>query len=114
MPTFLQNFTPTPIIQPIPKYGIFTGYFDGCSKFNPGPASVGYYMTHGDNFVFEACWPLGTRTNNQAEFSALLYLLTNAYVNGIRRVKLFGDSKLVVDLVNGKIRTSNANIVDYY
>ena len=75
---------------------------------------MGYYMSHGDELIFEACWPLGTRTNNQAEFLGLLFMLVDAYINGIRRVRLFGDSKLVVDAVNGRMRISNDNIVDYF
>jgi ribonuclease HI len=57
---------------------------------------------------------LGIKTNNQAEFHALLFTLVDAYVNGMRKIKLFGDSKLVVDSINGKMKVSNLNIVEYY
>ena len=44
---------------------------------------------------------------------ALLYLLTDAYINGIRQISIFGDSKLVVEISSGRMRASNINIVDY-
>lgn len=63
--------------------------------------------------MLEACWPLGSKTNNQAEFTALLYLLIDAYGNGIRNINIFGDSKLVIDISRGKMRASHQNIVEY-
>lgn len=60
-----------------------------------------------------ACWPLGNKTNNQAEFTALLYLLVDAYANDIRNINIFGDSKLVIDISRGKMRASHQNITEY-
>lgn len=111
----MHYHTPTLISSDLQVYTkkVYTGYFDGCSKFNPGLSSAGYYMTFGRQVLFETSCSLGTKTNNQAEFLGLLYLLVDAYINGIRRLSLFGDSRLVVGVAKGIMRASNMNIVEY-
>jgi ribonuclease HI len=53
------------------------------------------------------------KTNNQAEFNALLYLLVDAYCNGITRIHIYGDSKLAVNSANKLNKIANQNIVSY-
>ncbi len=44
MPKLLHYHSPTPSKCPVYPSLIYTGHFDGCSKFNPGPAAAGYYV----------------------------------------------------------------------
>jgi ribonuclease HI len=44
----------------------------------------------------------GEGTHNTAEYQALILGLTTAYENGVTEVLVFGDSKLVVEQVNGR------------
>lgn len=77
------------------------GYFDGASRGNPGEAGAGALLVNdGGETVWEASRYLGKKTNNEAEYSALLLLLNAAAERGVKRLKVYGDSKLVVSQVS--------------
>lgn len=79
------------------------GYFDGCSKGNPGEAGAGALLTDDhDGVVWQTAQPLGKKTNNEAEYAALIFLLTEAKKRGVKELHIFGDSKLVVSQVSKK------------
>lgn len=73
------------------------GYFDGASRGNPGEAGAGALLVNerGET-VWEASRYLGKKTNNEAEYAALLLLLNAARECGVGELKICGDSKLVV------------------
>ncbi len=79
------------------------GFFDGASRGNPGAAGAGALLVNesGDT-IWEASCFLGKKTNNEAEYLALILLLKAARERGIRSLKIFGDSKLVVSQVSGE------------
>jgi len=54
----------------------------------------------GGETLWETATPLGTRTNNEAEYLALILLLEEAGRRGIRELEIFGDSRLVVSQVS--------------
>lgn len=73
------------------------GYFDGAARGNPGPAGAGALLIDdNDNIIWETARSLGTKTNNEAEYSALILLLKAAKERDIMRLDVYGDSKLVV------------------
>ncbi len=77
------------------------GYFDGASRGNPGRAGAGALMINEDGkVVWEASRFLGEKTNNEAEYMALIMLIKAARERGIRSLTVFGDSKLVVSQVS--------------
>ena len=79
------------------------GYFDGCSKGNPGQAGAGARLVDDKGgTVWETARALGVKTNNEAEYAALIFLLTEAKNRGIKELHIFGDSKLVVSQVSKK------------
>ena len=47
-------------------------YIDGASRNNPGPAGSGFCLKKGDIKLCEQGFFVGHRTNNQAEYFALL------------------------------------------
>ena len=74
-----------------------TGYFDGASRGNPGHAGAGAcILDDGREVIWECSEYLGSRTNNEAEYKALIYLLKEAKARGLREIEIRGDSKLVV------------------
>lgn len=77
-------------------------YFDGACNPNPGPTGCGavIYDEQG-NVVAEISVPNGQGTNNQAEYSSLIFALEKAIDLGIRKAKIYGDSKLVINQLNG-------------
>ena len=73
-----------------------TGYFDGASRGNPGRAGAGACILDGTEVVWECSEYLGSKTNNEAEYAALIFLLKEARARGLREIEIRGDSKLVV------------------
>src|SRR5437867_2256163 len=45
---------------------------DGASRNNPGPAGAGIYLIKNEHVVEASGYALGVKTNNQAEYLALL------------------------------------------
>ncbi len=79
-----------------------TGCFDGASRGNPGPAGAGAALLDGRGEILWRCAePLGERTNNEAEYLALILLLEEADRRGAS-VDIRGDSQLVVNQVTGR------------
>ena len=77
------------------------GYFDGASRGNPGKAGAGALMINEEGkVVWESSRFLGEKTNNEAEYMALIMLLKAAKERGVRSLRVFGDSKLVVSQVS--------------
>ena len=77
------------------------GYFDGASKGNPGKAGAGALLINEEGkVVWEASRFLGDKTNNEAEYMALIMLLKAAKDHGVSSLRVFGDSKLVVSQIS--------------
>jgi ribonuclease HI len=79
-----------------------TAYTDGAVRVsNPGVASCAWVLYDGEVEVKHNAYYLGDgRTNNYAEYQALIYLLVDLYNNNIRNVIIHSDSELVVNQVN--------------
>ncbi len=86
-------------------------YIDGASKGNPGEAGAGVWMTDREGRkVFEMSRYLGRKTNNEAEYCALLFGLQEARRLGGRSIRIFTDSELVERQVKGLYRVKNPNL----
>jgi len=91
----------------------YKGYFDGSSKPNPGMMKVGGYIENPDGRrITEIYSNEGYGTNNRAEYLAITFILQEAIDLGIREIEIYGDSKLVVNQVNG-IWKSNKDMTPY-
>lgn len=82
-------------------------YTDGASRNNPGESASGYLVMDDDNNVLlQKSFYNGIRTNNEAEYLAIIAALEAAaheygYDNDIM---LFSDSKLAVSQLNGDFK----------
>ncbi|ADB61464.1 ribonuclease H [Haloterrigena turkmenica DSM 5511] len=85
-------------------------YFDGGSRGNPGPAAIGWVIVTGDGIVAEDGETIGTATNNQAEYEALIAGLKAARDYGYDEVHIRGDSELIVKQVRGEYDTNNPEL----
>jgi len=84
---------------------VFMGQFDGSSKPNPGEMKIGGYiksLADMDNTISTFSLDKGYGTNNRAEYLALIELLKMSITKGIKRINIYGDSKIVIMQVNGK------------
>ncbi len=91
---------------------IFT---DGAAKNNPGPAAIGAIIldTQG-NPIKSISQPIGTTTNNQAEYRAIITALEYAIRLGANQVDMRSDSELVVRQLNGQYRVKNSALKPLY
>ena len=94
---------------------MYSLYFDGASRNNPGPASFGgvIYNEKGDEIdTYYQC--IGIATNNVAEYCGLLAGLNRARELNIKELKVFGDSNLIIQQVTGKWKVKNDTLRAIY
>jgi probable phosphoglycerate mutase len=91
--------------------GWFTAHCDGGSRGNPGPAGYGAIIEDAAGQVAaRLCEFLGRQTNNYAEYSGLLAVLAWALANGVRRLRVFSDSELMVRQMKGVYKVKNPGL----
>ncbi|MBU1008154.1 ribonuclease HI family protein [Candidatus Dependentiae bacterium] len=88
-------------------------FVDGAARNNPGPAGAGVYITYKDEIICKAGFYLGNKTNNQAEYLALLlaFFIANKQLSqkNIKKPHLIisSDSELMVKQMTGVYRVKN-------
>ena len=81
-------------------YTVMKGYFDGASRSNPGEAGAGSLLVDDDGkVIWSKADYLGVKTNNEAEYTALINLLAEARARNVKQLDVYGDSKLVISQV---------------
>ena len=94
---------------------IYTLYFDGCSKGNPGKAGAGYVIyKENDEIAYKSVYVGDKETNNKAEYSGLYEGLLCALQNNITRLHVKGDSNLVIKQMKGEYKVKSENILRIY
>jgi ribonuclease HI len=88
---------------------------DGASRGNPGKAAYAYVIEPEDGEPIEEAGCLGTMTNNQAEYIALVRALEHALELGPRhRLIVNSDSELLVKQMSGEYRVKNEDLRDLF
>lgn len=100
--------------------------FDGgAAPTNPGPSAYGFVIYEIINSELDPIYASGDyidiQTNNFAEYSGVLngikYFKNNLFkINdqNVYTLSIKGDSKLVVEQLNGKWKCESSNIIDLY
>jgi ribonuclease HI len=86
-------------------------YSDGAARGNPGPAGAGWVIRSANETVQEGNAFLGKKTNNEAEYEAVIHSLRAARALGAVDVALRSDSELLVRQINGQYRVRNERLV---
>lgn len=90
-------------------------FTDGAARGNPGPAGLGFVLFDGEGeVVFEGFRYLGKKTNNQAEYHALIDGLKKALELQFKELNINLDSELAVKQVKGEYRVKNEGIKPLY
>jgi ribonuclease HI len=86
-------------------------YSDGGSRGNPGPAAGAYLILdeNGKNLKQDSQF-LGIRTNNQAEYEALIFALRAASGLGLQDIVSHLDSELVCKHLTGEYKVKNPDL----
>ncbi len=90
-------------------------FADGGSRGNPGPSALGFVVLDEDNnLLHQDNKYLGLTTNNQAEYHAVLAGMEWCLSKNVREIKIFLDSMLVVNQMNGKFKVKNRDLWTLY
>ncbi len=88
-------------------------FVDGAARGNPGPSGAGIFVTDGNLPLIQKGIYLGQKTNNQAEYLALLLALyyVSSYCSlnktQIPKLCIFSDSELLVKQIKGVYSVKN-------
>ena len=97
-------------------------YCDGASSGNPGKSGIGVVINVASNNSqqpgkkkkYKISEYIGTATNNVAEYSALIKGLEKAKSLGLKKMKIYLDSELLVRQINGIYKVKNKNLMDLW
>ncbi|HEY6572397.1 MAG TPA: ribonuclease HI family protein, partial [Candidatus Eisenbacteria bacterium] len=90
------------------RYRVHT---DGAARGNPGPAAIGIVIQdEKGHTVYEASRSLGTKTNNEAEYLALIAALEYLKDSRVGAADFYLDSELVVKQLNGEYRVKEPRL----
>lgn len=91
-------------------------YIDGASRNNPGPAGAGVYILKDRQPFLKKSFFLGVKTNNQAEYYALLLALfyVHSNVSAPDTIVIFSDSQLLVRQLKGEYKVKDAALRPLY
>lgn len=85
--------------------------FDGGSRGNPGPAGIGVVVRAADGTPLVTLGRfIGRATNNVAEYRALIASLEQARSLGARKIRVRGDSELIIRQMLGQYRVKNTDL----
>lgn len=86
-------------------------YSDGASRGNPGPSAIAFMILNEDEKILKRHSKyVGVKTNNQAEYEALISALEVASKLTSQEVVCYMDSELVVKHLNGKYQVRNPKL----
>ena len=90
-------------------------YTDGACSGNPGPAAIGAVIKdERQTELVKLSRYIGTGTNNQAEYRAVIEALREAIKFEAARVTLYLDSELVAKQLTGKYRVKSPVLYPLY
>ena len=83
-------------------------YIDGASRGNPGDSGIGIlFKNYEENNLKKY---IGIGTNNNAEYTALITALEIAIKSNLLKVKIYTDSMLVANQINGSWKVKDPDI----
>ncbi len=87
-------------------------FIDGASKNNPGPSGSGFVIMKNKEIVFRQGFYLGKKTNNQAEYYALVLgiFFAKKYINKDDFLTIISDSQLLVRQMNGIYKVKDMHL----
>lgn len=87
-------------------------FVDGAARKNPGPAGAGFHLIKNDKSFLKKGFYLGSKTNNQAEYAALLlglYFL-KGHFDPEDHIDIISDSELLVKQFKGEYRVKHPEL----
>ena len=89
-------------------------FFDGASRGNPGESGAGWLIIKGKKKI-EGAEYLGKKTNNQAEYTALIRGLEEIVKRKwTKEISIKGDSELIIKQLKGEYQVKSERIRPLY
>jgi ribonuclease HI len=85
-------------------------YIDGAARGNPGESGIGVLIKDENGKTSEIKKYLGTRTNNQAEYTALITALESSSEHRGKKINIYTDSLLLANQMNGLWKVKHPEI----
>ena len=93
------------------NHSVYTLYTDGASRGNPGQAGIGAVLYDGEGHVAATRKAyIGRKTNNEAEYYALITGLEEARNHPCEKLCIFLDSELLVRQITGVYRIKSPSL----
>lgn len=113
--TFLDDCTPPS--QEV-SYGAreFYMYVDGASRNNPGKAGIGIVIKKSDTVVAKHGYYVGIKTNNEAEYLALIIglFIAKELISSQDMLYIMSDSELLVRQLKGEYKVKSLILRPYH
>jgi len=88
---------------------------DGAARGNPGPAAIAAVIKDKQGkTITTVSRRIGTATNNNAEYRAVILGLEKAIMLGVRFVEIRSDSELIVKQIHGRYHVKNSVLLQLY
>jgi ribonuclease HI len=113
LPDFTAEWLELQSMGPPDLSSVWTMYFDGSKRIQGAGAGVVLISPHGDKLKYVLRMSFSQASNNKAEYEALLHGIKMAKACGATRLKIFGDSNLVIQQVMNRCDTINDNMLAY-
>lgn len=96
----------------VKKKHLWKVFIDGASRGNPGKAGAGICLFRDDEKILEQGFFLGKKTNNQAEYMALLLgvFFSTKYLSQDDILHVVSDSQLLVRQMNNVYKVKDAHL----
>jgi ribonuclease HI len=98
---------------PLDLSSVWTMYFDGSKRIQGAGVGVVMISPQGDKLKYVLRMSFSQASNNEAEYEALLHGMKMAKACGATRLKIFGDSNLVVQQVMNLCDAISDNMTAY-
>jgi ribonuclease HI len=113
LPYFIAEWLELQSAGPSDLSSVWTMYFDGSKRIQGAGAGVVLISPQGDKLKYVLRMSFPQSSNNEAEYEALLHGMKMAKACGATRLKIFGDSNLIVQQVMKKYDAISDNMTAY-
>jgi ribonuclease HI len=93
--------------------GTWRAWFDGSARPNPGRCTIGAVLSAPTGQTREISLAAGYGDSSEAEYRALIALLQAAVEAGAQGLAIHGDSRVVIDDMNGPPHTAAPALASY-
>jgi ribonuclease HI len=113
LPDFITEWLELQSTGPLNLLSVWMMYFNSSKRIQGTRAGVVLISPQGDKLKYVLRMSFPQASNNEAEYEALLHGIKMAKAYGATRLKIFGDSNLVVQQVMNKCDAISDNMTAY-